>query len=148
MVAQLRSWLPDAIGGVYWLYLDNQYVSTYVPIHAGVQEISPYYQTYDPEAFSEDSARWLIDFVDNLLYLRWQEAMEDVRAERDPLEDSFFATQEDIETRALDIYQKSPEEAEKFLTDHARECMEQVVELYRKLRNQLITKYTNNHEWL
>jgi dipeptidase len=148
MVAQLRSWLPDAIGGVYWLYLDNQYVSTYVPIHAGVQEISPYYQTYDPEAFSEDSARWLIDFVDNLLYLRWQEAMEDVRAERDPLETSFFATQEEIERKALDIYQKSPEEAEAFLTDHARECMEKVVELYRKLRNQLITKYTNNHEWL
>jgi dipeptidase len=148
MVAQLRSWLPDAIGGVYWLYLDNQYVSTYVPIHAGVQEISPYYQTYDPEAFSEDSARWLIDFVDNLLYLRWQEAMEDVRAERDPLEASFFATQEEIERKALDIYQKSPEEAEAFLTDHARECMEKVVELYRKLRNQLITKYTNNHEWL
>jgi len=26
--------------------------------------------------------------------------------------------------------------------------MEKVVDLYRKLRNQLITKYTNNHEWL
>jgi dipeptidase len=148
MVAQLRSWLPNAIGGVYWLYLDNQYVSTYVPIHAGVQEISPYYQTYDPEEFYEDSARWLIDLVDNLLYLRWQEAMEDVRAERDPLEASFFATQGDIETKALEIYQRSPEEAEAFLTDHARECMEKVVELYRMLRNQLITKYTNNHEWL
>ena len=148
MVAQLRSWLPNAIGGVYWLYLDNQYVSTYVPIHAGVQEISPYYQTYDPEAFSEDSARWLIDFVDNLLYLRFQDAMEDVRAERDPLETSFFATQEEVEKKALDLYQRSPEEAEAFLTDHARESMEKVVELYRKLRNQLITKYTNNHEWL
>jgi dipeptidase len=148
MVAQLRSWLPDAIGGVYWLYLDNQYVSTYVPIHAGVQEISPSYQTYDPEAFSEDSARWLIDFVDNLLYLRWQEAMEDVRAERDPLEASFFTSQEEVEKKALDLYQESPEEAEAFLTDHARECMEKVVELYRNLRNRLITKYTNNHEWL
>jgi dipeptidase len=148
MVAQLRSWLPDSIGGVYWLYLDNQYVSTYVPIHAGVQEISPYYQTYDPEAFSEDSARWLIDFVDNLLYLRFQEAMEDVRAERDPLEASFFSTQEEIEKKALELYQKSPEEAEAFLTDQARVRMEKVVELYRKLRNQLITKYTNNHEWL
>ena len=148
MVAQLRSWLPNAIGGVYWLYLDNQYVSTYVPIHAGVQEISPYYQTYDPEAFSEDSARWLIDFVDNLLYLRWQDAMEDVRAERDPLEASFFATQEEVEKKALDLYQSSPEEAEAFLTDHTRECMEKVVDLYRRLRNLLITKYTNNHEWL
>ena len=148
MVAQLRSWLPDPIGGVYWLYLDNQYMSTYVPIHAGVQEISPYFETYDYESFSEDSARWLIDFVDNLLYLRWQEAMEDVRAERDPLEASFFATQEKVEKEALELYQRSPKEAETFLTSLARERMEKVVELYRKLRNQLITKYTNNHEWL
>ena len=37
----LEGQLPDAIGGVYWFYLDNQYVSTYVPIYAGVQEISP-----------------------------------------------------------------------------------------------------------
>ncbi|MCG6950442.1 MAG: C69 family dipeptidase [Acidobacteria bacterium] len=148
MVAQLRSWLPDDIGGVYWLYLDNQYVSTYVPIHAGVQEVSPFYQTYDPEAFSEDSARWLIDFVDNLLYLRFQDAIEDVRAARDPLEASFFSSQEQIEQQALELYRSSPEEAEAFLTDHTRECMEKVVELYRKLRNQIITKYTNNHEWL
>jgi dipeptidase len=148
MVAQLRSWLPDAIGGVYWLYLDNQYVSTYVPIHAGVQEISPYYQSYDPEAYSDSSARWLIDMVDNLLYLRWQDAMADVRAERDPLESGFFETQTDIEQQALKLYQESPEKAEIFLTGHTRDCMEQVVELYKRLHDILITKYTNNHEWL
>ena len=148
MVAQLRSWLPDAIGGVYWLYLDNQYVSTYVPIHAGVQEIPRSYETYDWEAFSEDSARWLIDFVDNLLYLRFQEAIEDVRAERDPLEASFFSTQVEVEQKALELYRTSPEQAEAFLTDHTRDCMEKVVELYRALRTMLITKYTNNHEWL
>ena len=123
-------------------------MSTYVPIHAGVQKISPSFETYDHESFSEDSARWLIDFVDNLLYLRFQEAMEDVRAERDPLEASFFTTQGEVEKEALDLYRQSPEEAEAFLTDRARGRMEQVVELYRKLRNQLITKYTNNHEWL
>jgi dipeptidase len=148
MVAQLRSWLPDAIGGVYWLYLDNQYMSTYVPIHAGVQEISPYFQTYNYQEYSEDSARWLIDFVDNLLYLRFQDAMEDVRAARDPLEASFFSTQEEVEKKALELYLQSPEDAEAFLTDLSRSRMEKVVELYRKLRTQLITKYTNNHEWL
>jgi dipeptidase len=148
MVAQLRSWLPDAIGGVYWLYLDNQYVSTYVPIHAGVQEIPLPYQTYDWESYSEDSARWLIDFVDNLLYLRFQDAIEDLKAERDPLEASFFLTQKEVEKKALESYQKSPEQAETFLTEHSGECMEKVVELYRTLRSKLITKYTNNHEWL
>jgi len=148
MVAQCRSWLPDDIGGVYWLYLDNQYVSTYVPIHAGVQSIHPGYQAYDPQQFSEGSARWLIDFVDNLLYLRFQKGIEDLRAMREPLEAEFFATQADTDRQALQLYRKSPAEAQKFLTELATERMEQVMEMYRTLRGVLITKYTNNHEWL
>ncbi len=148
MVAQCRNWLPDDIGGVYWLYLDNQYMSTYVPIHAGVQSIHHGFQTYDPEQYSEGSARWLIDFVDNMLYLRFQKGMEDLRALRDPLEAEFFSTQAGLEQKALALYRKSPEEARKFLTELATERMERVMEMYRTLRGILITKYTNNHEWL
>lgn len=145
MVAQLRSWLPAPIGGVYWFYLDNQHTSTYVPIYAGVQEISPLYKTYDPDKFSEDSARWAIDFVDNLLYLRWQEAIKDLRAARDPLEESFFTNQPDIDAKALELYKKDPNRAKKFLTDYTRECMEKTVKMYKELRELLITKYTNNN---
>ncbi len=144
MVAQLRGWLPPEIGGIYWFYLDNQHVSTYVPIYTGVQEISPLYKTYDPDRFSEDSARWAIDFVDNLLYLRWQHAIKDLRAVRDPLEEEFFAKTGSIDQEALNLFKKNPEEAKKYLTDYTRSCMERTVKMYKELRNLLITKYTNN----
>ncbi|MCP5105010.1 MAG: peptidase [bacterium] len=148
MVTQLRGWLPPAIGGVYWFYLDNQYVSTYVPIYAGVQKISPLYTTYDPNWFSNDSARWAIDFVDNLLYLRWQDAVKDLRAVRDPMEEGFFKEQADIDAKALELYKKSPQKAQKFLTDYTWKNMERVVDMYRKLRDVLISKYTNNNQAL
>jgi dipeptidase len=106
MVAQLRGWLPDPIGGVYWFYLDNQYVSTYVPIYVGVQEISPLYKTYDPDKFSNDSARWAIDFVDNLLYLKWQEAIKDLRAARDPLSRLTLKQKPLTYTRRIRTWQK------------------------------------------
>ena len=144
MVAQLRSWLPDPIGGVYWFYLDNQYVSTYVPIYGGVQEISPLYQTYDPDKFSEQSARWAIDFVDNLLYLKWQEAIKDLRAVRDPLETRFFEEQSSNDAKALELYKKNPQKAKKFLTDYTRANMEKIMKMYVDLRGVLISKYTNN----
>ena len=144
MVAQIRGWLPAPIGGVYWFYLDNQHISTYVPIYAGVQEISPLYKTYDPDKFSEDSARWAIDFVDNLLYLRWQEAIKDLRAVRDPLETGFFEKQSSIDAKALELYRKDPDLAKKFLTDYTKTCMEKTVKMYRDLRELIITKYTNN----
>ena len=144
MVAQLRGWLPAAIGGVYWFYLDNQYVSTYVPIFAGAQDVSDLYKTYDPDKFSENSARWAVDFVDNLLYLRWQNAIQDLRKVRDPLESSFFENLSSIESRALELYNKDPGLAKKYLTEQAKENMEKTVQMYKDLRNLLITKYTNN----
>jgi dipeptidase len=144
MVSQLRGWLPPAIGGVYWFYLDNQYVSTYVPIYAGVEEIPPPYEEYDPNQFSETSARWAIDFVDNLLYLKWQEAIQDLRDLRDPLEGQFFKDQASVDVRAEALYRQSPVKAKKYLTEYTRRCMESTVQMYRELRNTLITKYTNN----
>ncbi len=148
MVAQLRGWLPAPIGGVYWFYLDNQHVSTYVPIYAGVQEISPLYKTYDPDKFDENSARWAIDFVDNLLYLKWQEAIKDLRAVRDPLEASFFAERDSIDSIALELFKKNPDKAKKFLTQYTRSKMEATVKMYGELRELLITKYTNNKQGL
>ena len=148
MVAQLRSWLPDVIGGVYWFYLDNQHISTYVPIYAGVQEISPLFKTYDPDKFSEKSARWAIDFVDNLLYLKWQDAIKDLRAVRDPLERRFFEEQASIDNRAQKLYKKNQKKAKAFLTNYTRTCMEETVSMYRDLRYKLISKYTNNKQGL
>jgi dipeptidase len=144
MVAQLRSWMPAAVGGVYWFYVDNPYVSTYVPVYAGVREISELYETYDARQFSEGSARWTVDLVDNLMHLRWQDAVNDLRAARDPIEAEFFTTQPAIDRQALDLYRKDPAEASAFLTDLTRSRMERVVRMYRDLRGTLITKYTNS----
>ena len=148
MVAQLRSWLPDEIGGVYWFYVDNQHVSTYVPVYAGVQAISPLFMEYDPNNYSDMSARWAVDFVDNLLYLKWQEAIIDLRAIRDPMEKGFFDNQETFEEEALKLYKEDPVLAKEFLTDYTQRCMEDMVTMYHKLRDQLIMKYTNNRQGL
>jgi dipeptidase len=144
MVAQMRDWLPDPVGGVYWFYVDNPYVSTYVPVYAGTQEISPFYQAYDARQYSENSARWAVDLVDNLLHLRWQEAIQDLRMVRDPMEDGFFTEQADIEEKALQLHKQDPHKAEKYLTDLTRTRMEEIVAMYRELQRVLITKYTNN----
>jgi dipeptidase len=144
MVAQLRHWLPNPIGGVLWFYVDNPYVSTYVPVYAGVRSTSELYQTYDARQFSEGSARWAVDFVDNLLHLKWQAAVKDLLAVRDPLENEFFTEQAEVERKAEDLFRTDPDAAATYLTDLTRTRMERVVKMYRDLRATLITKYTNN----
>jgi len=113
-----------------------------------LQEISSLYKTYDPDKFSENSARWAIDFVDNLLYLKWQEAIKDLKSVRDPLEASFFNEQSSVDAKALELFQKNPKEAKMYLTDYTKSCMEKTVRMYKELRNLLISKYTNNKQGL
>lgn len=144
MIAQLRSWLPDPVGGIYWFFVDNQHVGAYVPIYTGVTKIHESYGIWDPEKYDEASVRWAIDFVDNLLYLKWQEGIKDVKAVRDPMEAAFFDEQAGIDEKAAALYEKSPKKAAKYLTEITLKRMEKIHGIYSELRNHLITKYSNN----
>ncbi|RPJ03404.1 MAG: hypothetical protein EHM31_00900 [Candidatus Aminicenantes bacterium] len=144
MVAQLRSWLPDAVGGIYWVYVDNPMIGPYAPIYAGATDVSPLYKAYDFREFSEDSARWAYDFVEKLMLLRWQPALKDVQAARDPVESGFFAEQAAVDAKAAALLKTDPAGAAKYLTDLTVSRMEKLVDLYRKLRKMLLSKYTGD----
>ena len=144
MIAQLRNWYPDPIGGIYWVFLDNAYTSPYVPIYAGTQEIAECYKNFDPTTYSRESAKWAIDFVDNLLYLKWQTMVEDLWAVRDPFEQRLFDERDEIDKKALELYKQSPKKAKQFLTEYTKGNMEEVLEMYNRLHDELIVKYSNS----
>lgn len=146
MICQLRNWLPNEIGGVYWVYLDNPYFSPYVPIYAGNLTVAETYSIYNPEKFDEKSARWAIDFVDNLANLQFQNVIKDVLAVRNPFEQAMFDKQSEIEQSALALYKKKPLAAKEYLTNYSNGLMNQVTSMYVELRNQIIVKYSNNRE--
>jgi dipeptidase len=147
MVLQLRGLLPNEVGGVYWVYLDNPYFSPYVPIYTGNTSIAETYKTYDPNKYDEKSARWAIDFVDNLANLKFQEVIKDVWAVRTPFEKKLFDNQSKIEAEAVDlIKKKNPAKARELLTNYSNDRMNEVTAMFIQLRNEIITKYTNNQE--
>jgi dipeptidase len=144
MIAQLRGWLPDPIGGIYWVFLDNAYTSPYVPIYAGTQETADCYKNFDPTTYSNKSACWAIDFVDNLLYLKWQDAVQDLWKVRDPYEEQLFSERDHVDQEALALYEKNPEKALEYLTSYSKGKMETVLEMYNGLHDTLIVKYSNS----
>ena len=146
MVLQLRDWLPNPIGGVYWVYLDNPYFSPYVPIYAGNLSVDKSYNTFDPGKYDEKSARWAIDFVDNLANLKFQKIAKDVQAVRTPFEQEINDKQLTTEKEALKLYKKDPKLAQEYLTEYSNGLMRDVTKMFVQLRNDIITNYTNNHE--
>lgn len=143
-VAQLRDWLPDPVGGVLWFYLDNPHMSLYVPVYAGVQDTPLSWRTYDRNKFSRDSARWAFALADDLVNRRYQDAIKDLRAVRDPIEAEFFIVQPAIEEVALKLYEQDPGLAKKFLTNYTNACMIRAENAYWELNDDLIQKYNNN----
>ncbi|MCG8580972.1 MAG: C69 family dipeptidase [Bacteroidales bacterium] len=146
MVAQLRGWLPDEIGGVYWFYVDNAYTSAYVPIYTGVTDVAECYKVYNPDYYQDNSIRWAVDFVDNLMYLRWQDAHRKVIEKRDPLEARFFMEQKTVDEKAQALMSKSPKKAKAYLTQVTIDRMNEVHQLFKELKLDLISEFTNNKQ--
>ncbi len=146
MIAQLRAWLPDAVGGIYWFYVDNAFTSAYVPIYSGNTEIAACYKAYDPEEYNDNSIRWCVDFVDNLLYLRWQDAVQDLHEMRDPIEQAFFDEQAALDAEIQELLKEDPKLATERLNTLTIERMENIHKMFKNLRIKLITKYTNNKQ--
>lgn len=144
MVAQLRADLPREIGGIYWVFQDNAYTSPYLPVFTGVTQIPEVYSTYDPGHYTDNSVRWAIDFVDNLLYLNWQDGKADLDAARTPMETGFFDRNQQIEREFIALQKKNPKKAVELLNRYTQECADEIMDTYTQLRNTLITKYTNN----
>ncbi len=144
MCAQLRGWLPRQIGGVYWVFQDNAYASPYIPFYAGMTVTPAVYREYNPEEFSETSSRWAFDVIDNLLNLCYQDAKEDLRQAREPMETSFFIQNALIEQQYLELDKQDHQKAVALLDQYAQQCADTIMDTYHKLRNTLFVKYTNN----
>jgi len=146
MIAQLRGWLPDAVGGVYWFYVDNAFSSAYVPMYAGVTDVAECYKNYDKEKFDDNSIRWAVDFVDNLLYLKWQDAVKDLHSVRNPMEQRFFDEQAEVDKKFVELNAKSQKKAKEYITNLTIERQNEALKMFQDLRITLITKYTNNKQ--
>jgi hypothetical protein len=81
------------------------------------------------------------------MLLRWQPAMRDVRAARDPVEAGFFDEQAAVDAKVAGLLKEGAggrAAAAEYLTGLTVSRMEKLVALYRSLRKTLLAKYTGD----
>jgi dipeptidase len=141
-IIQLRDWLPDEIGGVEWLAMDNVASSIYVPIYAGVTDLPHYYKTPGRvNGYTLESAWWIFNRLGTLTAQRWGDMHKDVDAVWVPMQKSFIDELPTIDQQALELYVKDPEKAKIFLTEYSGSKGIMVMERAIKLGDFLWTKY-------
>ncbi len=144
-VSQSRSWLPDAVGGVYWYGVDDTYTTCYVPLYCGINAIPESYTVGNLSRFSWDSAWWVFNFVANVANLRYAEMIHDIQAVQSDLEGNFLALQPAVEKTALELATTDPDLLTRYLTDYSVSHAEQVVVRWRALGEFLITRYNDGY---
>jgi len=141
-ITQSREWLPDAIGGVVWMAMDNAASSIYVPIYCGVNDVSAAYKVDGRvTGFSKDSAWWAFNRLGTLAAQRWGDMRHDVTAVWSVWEKELFDNQASFEAEALRLHAKNPQKATVWLTDYSRRWGDKVIQKAWDLGDLLWTKY-------
>ncbi len=143
-VSQARSGYPTPLKTVLWFGYDNPNTTCYVPIYCGALDTRENWRTFDRDAFSLNSAQWAFILADDLVNKRYQDAIKDLHQVRDPLEETFFKEQKDVDAKALELSKKNLQSAKDYLTEYTKSCMEKVEKAWWNLNWTLITKYNNN----
>ena len=109
-VTQLRSWLPDSVGGVCWLSLDNPGQSPRVPVFSGSTQLPKAYETCGQKQYVEDCALWQFRRANKLATVAWQSTKEGFNKEIDRLEslalDGMPTSAESLDQYTDSIYQE------------------------------------------
>lgn len=147
MVAQMRDWLPDDIGGVLWYGADDANGVAYVPFYCTCERVPDAFDDKRSEGggskFSFKSAFWMCNWVSNMVYQRYNLMIDDLRLFRDGLDDDFENRQASIEKEALALYNDNPAKAREMLTGYTEQCTTEMMDTWMQLAQFLIVKYND-----
>jgi len=142
MVCRMRSWLPDALGGISYFNLDDATMVAYVPVYCGINRLPEPFrrENNDISVFSFDSAFWMCNWVANMVYPRWSALYPDLLEAQTELEDFFEADQAAVEEKAAEL---TTQELSDYLTAKTISYTDQMMKRWDKLAKLLIVKHND-----
>lgn len=141
-IIQLRSWLPDEIGGVEWLAMDNVATSVYVPIYGSATDLPVEYKVPGRvNGYTLKSAWWIFNRTGTLAAQRWGDMHKDVDSVWFPIQQELIDELPEIDQQALELHKKDPAQAIEFLTRYSGEKGSMVMDKCIELGDFLWTKY-------
>ncbi|MBO7302385.1 MAG: C69 family dipeptidase [Bacteroidaceae bacterium] len=144
-VAQLRSFMPDAVGGVMWYGTDDSNMVVYTPVYCCATTVPDCYaRAYaDPVEFSWKSSFWVFNWVANMIYPKYSMVIDDMRQVQGELEKTIYEQSRAFEAEVLEVVKLSPKYAVQLLTDFTCSSGEYALEEWKKFGEKVIVKYND-----
>ncbi len=142
MVCQMRSFLPDEVGGVTYFNMDDASMVAYVPVYCCIDRIPEPFrrENNDILTFSTESAFWMNNFVANMVYPRYSAMIGDLKEAQAELEDFYAADQKEVEARIASL---TRQERIDFLTRKSEEYTSMMMKRWDRLARLLIVKHND-----
>ena len=142
MTCQMRSWLPDEVGGVTWFNCDDANMVAYVPLYCCITQVpDPFRPENNPRnEFSFESAFWMNNWVANMVYPRYSMMIGDLRQAQRELEDYYFADQDSVEAAVANM---TTADRRDYLNKKSIAYAERMMSRWDRLAKYLIVKYND-----
>ena len=142
MVCQMRSFLPDEVGGVTYFNMDDATMVAYVPVYCSINRIpAPFRrENNNIREFSFESAFWMNNWVANMVYPRWSAMIGDLREAQAELEDYYAEDQKEVEKQVTDL---THQERVDYLTAKTEAYTDRMMQRWDKLAKLLIVKHND-----
>ena len=142
MTCQMRSWLPDDVGGVTWFNCDDAAMVAYVPLYCCLTQVP---DCFRPEnnprnEFSFQSAFWMNNWVANMVYPRYSMMIGDLRQAQRELEDYYHADQDSVLAALEDM---TPGDRRDYLNRKSIAYADRMMSRWEALAKYLIVKYND-----
>ncbi len=142
MTCQMRSWLPDDVGGVTWFNCDDAAMVAYVPLYCCITQVpDPFRPENNPRnEFSFQSAFWMNNWVANMVYPRYSMMIGDLRDAQRELEDYYFADQDSV---LAAIASMTSADRQAFLNRKSIAYADRMMNRWDRLAKLLIVRYND-----
>jgi len=143
-VAQMRSWLPDYVGGIIWFGVDDANSALYVPIYCGTTTVPACYKADDGSLleYSPTSAFWTFNWVANYAYSKYSYMMPDIKKVQAKWESDFNALVPQMDKQAAGMNET---DARAMLTKFSCAQAENSTVAWKKLGEYLLVKYMDGN---
>ena len=147
LIAQLRSWLPDAVGGILWFGVDDANTAVLTPMYASITSIPECYRRGNGSMteFSWTSAFWIHNWVANMAYHKYEPMITDIRPVQQQLENGFDELVKTTDAKALELLKANPQQAISYLTEVCAKTANGTTERWKKLGEYLMVKYMDGN---
>lgn len=141
-IMQCRDWLPDEVGGLCWLSIENPGQSPRIPFFSGNTRMPAGFNVCGHHRYNDDAVLWHYRKANKLAQVRWGRAKKMMMDNVMRYEDKAFDELPELERKAVLLLKSGKrEEAQKLLDRYSSDFAGATRQTWREMEHKLWETY-------